>query len=236
MRVFEKLNSNNYNPHDFNNNVNYFIGGNPITSFNKESKFPNIHPTVFIGSFSSIIGDVTISENVFIACNAVIRADEGTPFFIGVNTNIQDGVILHGLEDGKVNVDSKEYSIYISDNVSCAHGALIHGPCLLHSKCFISFNSIVFNATIGKNTYVSPNAIVTGGVIVADNKFIPPSMIVDTQEIADTLPQLPKDKEDFSETVRKINKEFPASYTTMFGSARCSCGLCYNPSKIMNNF
>lgn len=232
MKTFKQLNSSSCSPHGPNNTLNYFIGGNPITSFNKEIKFPNIDPTVFVGPFSSIIGDVTISENVFIACNAVIRADEGTPFFIGANTNIQDGVILHGLEEGKVTVNSKKYSIYISDNVSCAHGSIIHGPCLLHSNCFISFNAIIFNAIIGENTYVSPNSIVTGGVTIANNRFVPPSMVVDTQEIADSLPLLPKDKEEFSSNVRNINREFPSSYTTMFGASRCSCGLSYNPSSL----
>ena len=89
----------------------HFIASNPPTAFNPRSIYPRIHKTAYVGPFSSIIGDVTIGENVFIAPNVSIRADEGTPFHIGSNTNIQDGVILHGLKHGRVLHDGKEYSI-----------------------------------------------------------------------------------------------------------------------------
>src|SRR4051812_43448970 len=98
----------------------HFIGPNPVTSFNPKSINPSIDPTSFVGPFSTVIGDVTIRKNVFIAPNVSIRADEGTPFYIGSNTNIQDGVILHGLRDARVIVDGKKYSIFIGKNVSCA--------------------------------------------------------------------------------------------------------------------
>ncbi|GAA3325448.1 hypothetical protein GCM10020331_057390 [Ectobacillus funiculus] len=35
-----------------------------------------------------------ITDNVYVAPNVSIRADEGTPFYIGSNTNLQDGVIF----------------------------------------------------------------------------------------------------------------------------------------------
>jgi carbon dioxide concentrating mechanism protein CcmM len=104
----------------------YFIGANPATSFNPESIFPSIDATASIGPFSTIIGDVIIKENVFIAPSVTIRADEGSPFFIGPNRNLQDGVILHGLNEGRVTVNDKKFSIYIGNNVSCAHGCIIH--------------------------------------------------------------------------------------------------------------
>ncbi|KRE59911.1 hypothetical protein [Paenibacillus sp. Soil750] len=75
--------------------------------------------------YSSVVGDVTLSKNVYIAPNATLRADEGTPFYIGENTNIQDGVVLHGLAHEYILVDSKKYSIYLANSVSIAHGALI---------------------------------------------------------------------------------------------------------------
>lgn len=64
----------------------HFIAPNPPTSFNPRSVRPRIHSTAYVGPFSSIIGDVFIGENVFFAPNASIRADEGTPFYIGPNT------------------------------------------------------------------------------------------------------------------------------------------------------
>lgn len=69
--------------------------------------------TVFISPFSSVIDDVRIKDNVYVDPNVSIRTDEGTPFYISSNTNIQDGVILHDLLNKFVSVDDKKYSIYI---------------------------------------------------------------------------------------------------------------------------
>jgi carbon dioxide concentrating mechanism protein CcmM len=63
---------------------------------------PKIDPTAYIHSFSNIIGDIRIGANVTVAPGTSIRADEGHPFYIGAGTNVQDGVIIHGLEQGRV--------------------------------------------------------------------------------------------------------------------------------------
>ncbi|MEO1693592.1 MAG: carbon dioxide-concentrating mechanism protein CcmM, partial [Cyanobacteria bacterium J06631_6] len=62
----------------------------PPTPWSTDLAEPQIHETAFVHSFSHIIGDVEISSNVIIAPGSSVRADEGTPFFIGENTNIQD--------------------------------------------------------------------------------------------------------------------------------------------------
>jgi len=162
-------------------NVNtHFIAPNPPCSFNPNSIYPCIDTTVYVGSFSSIIGDVTIQKNVFIASNVSIRADEGFPFFIDSDTNIQDGVILHGLAHSRVKNKNKEYSIYIGKHVSCAHGCIIHGPCMIGDNVFVGFNAIVFNAIIGDNCYISTNVLVTDGVIVDSISFASSLLLYDT--------------------------------------------------------
>jgi carbon dioxide concentrating mechanism protein CcmM len=208
-----------------------FIGPNPRTSFNPESIAPSIDPSSFVGPFSTVIGDVTIRKNVFIAPNVSIRADEGTPFHIGSDTNIQDGVILHGLRDGRVCVEGREFSIFIGNKVSCAHGCIVHGPCKLENHVFIGFNAIVYNAIVGEGSYISTNALVTGGVVIAPNRFVPQGSIIDTQIEADALRPVPTSQEEFANEVLHVNREFPAAYSLMFGSIRCSCGLaCDHPS------
>ncbi|MBM7614931.1 LbetaH domain-containing protein [Alkaliphilus hydrothermalis] len=218
-------------------NVNaVFIGSNPVTSFIPYSYFPQIHPSVYIGPFTSIIGAVFIRENVFIAPSTTIRADEGYPFYIGRNTNIQDGVIFHGLKGQRISVKDRLYSIYVGDRVSCAHGCTIHGPCFIGNNCFIGFNAIVFDAILEEGVYVSANAVVTGGVTVAKNKFVPPGASIDSQEKADALSIAPADKEAFVEEVQRVNSEFPPSYSLLFGKNRCSCGLaCDRPVSCTSN-
>lgn len=209
-------------------NCPHVIMKNPVTEFNLTSTYPNIHPSVFIGPFSSIIGDVTIEENVFIACNAVIRCDEGSPFFIGKNTNIQDGVILHGLAKEKVLVNNEKFSIYIGNSVTCSHGSIIHGPCCIHDNVFVGFNSIVFFAIIGEGTYISPNSLVSGSVKIAPNKFIPSGAVINSQEKADALDDISDSQKALSIDVQKSNSEFPSAYKLLLDKNQCSCGLNYN--------
>lgn len=207
-----------------------FIGPNPITSFSPYAYCPNIHPSSFVGPFSSIIGAVIVDENVFIAPSASIRADEGYPFYIGKNTNLQDGVILHGLKDERVGVKGKLYSIYIGNNVTCAHDSIVHGPCYVGDNCFIGFKAIVFNAILEEGVYVSSNSLVTNGITIPERRFVPPGASIDSQEKADALNRVPADKEAFAQEVIRVNTEFPQSYSLSFGYYRCSCGLaCDEP-------
>lgn len=211
-------------------NINaHFIAPNPITSFNPKSVRPSIDSSAYVGPFSSIIGDVTVRENIFIAPIVSIRADEGFPFYIDSDTNIQDGVILQGLEHGRVIHEEKEYSIYIGRHVSCTHGCIIHGPCKIEDHVFVGFNSIVLNAIIGHGCYISINALVTGGIRVGPNRFVPVGAIIDTQEKANALGSVPKSEREFAEEVQHVNNEFPGAYSLMFGATRCSCGLTCDP-------
>ncbi|MCP1144891.1 carbonate dehydratase [Lysinibacillus endophyticus] len=205
-----------------------FISPNPITSFNPVPRYPKIDKTAFISQFSSVIGDVTIRDNVYVAPNVSIRADEGTPFYIGSNTNLQDGVVLHGLLDKRIWKGKEKYSIYIGNEVSIAHGALVHGPCYIGNNVFVGFHAIVFNAIVGEGTYISTNAVVTNGVRIAPNRFIPPGATIDTQEKADALSRIPEDREEFAREVQRVNQEFPPSYHHSFGKNRCSCGVAYD--------
>ncbi len=220
-------------------NINaHFIAPNPTTSFNPKSVYPMIDSTAYIGPFSTIIGNVTIKKNVFISPNVSIRADEGFPIFIDSNTNIQDGVILHGLEHGRVENHDKEYSIYIGKHVSCAHGCLIHGPCKINDYVFVGFHATVLDAIIGEGCYVSINALITGNITVPPNRFIPVGAVIDTQEKADSLRLVSKSEIEFMREVQYVNNQFPEAYSRLFGSTKNSCSLTCdtcNPENCLNN-
>ncbi|CRK84913.1 carbonate dehydratase [Neobacillus massiliamazoniensis] len=205
-----------------------FISPNPITSFNPVQRFPKIDKTAIVSQFSSVIGDVYIKNNVYVAPNVSIRADEGTPFYIGSNTNLQDGVILHGLLNKRISVGRKYYSIFIGNEVTIAQGTLVHGPCYVGDKVFVGFKSIVYNAIVGRGTFIANNAVVTNGVRIPPNRFVPPGANIDSQEKADALSLVPKDNKEFAHEVQRVNQEFPSSYHLLFGKNRCSCGFAYN--------
>ena len=205
-----------------------FISPNPVTSFNPVERYPTIDDTAFISQFSSVIGDVYIRDNVYIAPNVTVRADEGTPFHIGSNVNLQDGVILHGLVDRRFPVGKRSYSIFIGNEVTVAHGALVHGPCFIGNNVFVGFKAIVYNAMVENGSFISYNAVVTNGVRIAPNRFVPPGAHIDTQEKADALSRVPNDSREFAIEVQRVNQEFPASYHLLLGNNRCSCGFAYN--------
>ncbi|SHJ63370.1 carbon dioxide concentrating mechanism protein CcmM [Clostridium cavendishii DSM 21758] len=223
-----------YNTLDHSNIYSYFISSNPITSFNPVSIYPTIHKTAFISPFSSIIGDVRICSEVFIGCNSTLRADEGTPFYIDHKTNIQDGVTLHGLKNMKFTVNEETYSIYIGKEVSIAHGALIHGPCIIGNNTFVGFNAIVFNSIVEDSCYIDLGAIITNGVRIPSNRYVPVGAIINTQEKANALGMISQNNEDFAKGVVKSNIELSQAYSLKFGDTRCNCGLSYNLNDLNN--
>ncbi|MDS9471447.1 carbonate dehydratase [Sporosarcina pasteurii] len=205
-----------------------YISPNPITPSNPVRYYPTIDESAYVSPFSSVIGNVYIHDNVFSAPNVSVRADEGTPFYIGSNVNLQDGVILHGLLDKRFSVGGGSYSIYLGNDVTIAHGALIHGPVYIGDDVFVGFKAIVYNAIVEEGAFISNNAVVTNGVHIAADRFVPPGAHVDTQEKADSLSFVPKDSEEFAVEVQRVNQEFPASYHLLLGENRCSCGIAYS--------
>ncbi len=47
---------------------------------------------------AAVDGFVIIGEHIFVATGASIHGDEGQHIFIGNDSNVQDGVVAHGLE------------------------------------------------------------------------------------------------------------------------------------------
>ncbi|BAY19134.1 ribulose bisphosphate carboxylase small chain [Nostoc sp. HK-01] len=184
----------------------------PPTPWSKSLAEPEIHETSFVHSFSNIIGDVRIGANVIVAPGTSIRADEGTPFHIGEKTNIQDGVVIHGLEQGRVvGDDGEEYSVWVGNNASLTHMALIHGPAYVGDNCFIGFRSTVFNARVGKGCIVMMHALIQD-VEIPSGKYVPSGAIITSQQQADRLPDVQDQDEQFAHHVVGINQALRAGY------------------------
>jgi len=184
----------------------------PPTPWSKSLAEPQIHDTAYVHSFSNIIGDVRIGANVLVAPGTSIRADEGTPFFIGENSNIQDGVVIHGLEKGRVvGDDGKQYSVWIGDNTSITHMALIHGPAYVGDNCFVGFRSTVFNAKLGNGCIVGMHALVQD-VEVPPGRYVPSGAVITKQQQADQLPEVKDEDEKFASHVIGVNDALRKGY------------------------
>ena len=184
----------------------------PPTPWSTNLAQPKIHETAYVHSFSNIIGDVRIDANVLIAPGTYIRADEGSPFYIGANTNIQDGVVIHGLERGRVvGDDQNPYSVWIGKNASITHKALIHGPAYVGDDCFIGFRSTVFNARIGKGCIVMMHVLIQD-VEVPPGKYVPSGSVIVNQQQADRLPDVQQADLQFASHVVGINEALRTGY------------------------
>ncbi len=184
----------------------------PPTPWSSGLAEPSIHPTAYAHAFSNIIGDVRIGENVMIAPGTSIRADEGTPFVIGANSNIQDGVVIHGLEQGRVVGDDNEpYSVWVGDNTSLTHMALIHGPAYVGDDCFIGFRSTVFNAKVNNGCIVMMHALIQD-VEIPPGKFVPSGSIITSQHQADRLSDVQPADRKFASHVISINDSLRSGY------------------------
>lgn len=165
----------------------------------------------FISSKATLIGKVIIEEGVFIGPNVCLRADEGNPFKICKGTNIQDGVVLHGLLNQYVEAEEMKFSVYIGSHCTIAHQALIHGPTKIGKKTFVGFRAIIHNSIIGRNCHIGFGAIIKG-VIIPDGIEVPDGMVVNNQNIVKTLkPSLPE-MHHFNKEVVDYNKSLVPRY------------------------
>jgi carbon dioxide concentrating mechanism protein CcmM len=184
----------------------------PPTPWSKNLAEPKIDDSAYVHSFSNLIGDVKVGANVLIAPGTSIRADEGNPFYIGTGSNIQDGVVIHGLEQGRViGDDSKEYSVWIGEKSCITHLALIHGPAYVGNNCFIGFRSTIFNARVGEGCIVMMHALVQD-VEIPPGKYVPSGAVITNQQQADRLPDVQGEDREFAAHLVQINEALTAGY------------------------
>lgn len=102
----------------------------------------------YIAPNATVIGEVTLGDNVSIWYGAVLRGDSGA-ITIGEGTNIQDNAVLHEETN-------------IGKNCTIGHGAIVHG-CTVGDGCIIGMGAVVLNgAVLGDNCLVGAGAVVTG--------------------------------------------------------------------------
>ncbi|WP_410509523.1 carbonic anhydrase [Methanosarcina hadiensis] len=178
------------------------IRANAVTPWNPIPAEPVIDPTAYIHPQASVIGNVTIGASVMVSPMASIRSDEGMPIFVGDESNVQDGVVLHALEtideEGEpveknlVEVGGKKYAVYIGERVSLAHQAQVHGPASVGNDTFVGMQAFVFKAKVGNNCVLEPTSAVIG-VTIPDGRYVSAGTIVTTQAEADDLPEITDD-------------------------------------------
>lgn len=172
---------------------------------------PLVARSAYVHPAATLIGRVVVGDRAHIAADTSVRADEGAPFHIGSNTNLQDGVVLHALKDKRVMVAGEPWAIYVGKNVSIAHDALVHGPCYIGDETFVGFKAVVHDSVVGAHCFIGIGAIVVG-VEIPDSKFVPHGRIVDSADAVDALPHVSEAHNEFNEDVVEVNRGLAVAY------------------------
>ncbi len=117
---------------------------------------PTIDGSAFVHPESVIIGDVRIGARSSIWPCAVLRGDEGH-ISIGSSTSIQDGAVIHTIEESPTTVGDE-----------CVIGHIVHlEGCVIESGSLVGSGSVVLHrAVVRSGALVGANAVVPNGMEV----------------------------------------------------------------------
>lgn len=111
---------------------------------------------VFMAPTATIIGDVTLGEEVSIWFGAVLRGDSDK-ITVGARSNIQDNAVIH--------CDPNEPAI-IGEECIIGHCAIVHGATLANNVLVGMNATVLNNADIGEFSIIGANALVPAGTVI----------------------------------------------------------------------
>lgn len=111
---------------------------------------------------ATILGNVTIAPLASFWFNVVVRGDVA-PISIGQRVNVQDGSIIH--------CDSGVPS-FIEDDVTIAHGAIVHGMRVGRGSLIGMRATLLGRTKIGQECLIAAGAVVPPGLEVPDRMLV----------------------------------------------------------------
>ncbi|MDP9198665.1 MAG: gamma carbonic anhydrase family protein [Pseudomonadota bacterium] len=125
---------------------------------------PAIGSRVWIDPAATVIGRVTLADDVSIWPGAVLRGDVNR-IEIGARTSIQDGSILHVASDRLAGEGG--IPLIVGDDCTVGHRVILHA-CTIRRRCLIGMGAILMDGAV-----VGDEAIVGAGSLVPAGKLIP---------------------------------------------------------------
>ena len=136
---------------------------------------PNIAMSAYVAPSASIIGKAVLADHSSVWFGATLRGDNET-ISIGVNSNVQDGTIMH---------TDPGFPLMVGANVSIGHQAMLHG-CIVGEGSLIGIQAVVLNAAIiGKGCLVGAGAVVTERKVFGDGMLILGAPAREVRELTD---------------------------------------------------
>jgi len=124
---------------------------------------PRIGQRVFVGAHTTVLGDVTLSDDTSIWFQCTVRGDVNW-IRIGPRSNIQDHCCLH--------VTNGTWPLVIEEEVSVAHGVTLHG-------CAVRWGALIgMSSTIMDGAEIGEGCLVAAGSLVRERFVAPPHTLV----------------------------------------------------------
>jgi len=120
---------------------------------------PTLGERVYIDPAATVIGNVTLGDDVSVWPGAVVRGDMHR-ITVGNRSNIQDTAVLHITHASDFNPGG--WPLTIGENVIVGHGAILHG-------CSLGDYILVGNGAI-----INDGAVVENEVIIGAGTVVPP--------------------------------------------------------------
>ena len=143
--------------------------------FEFEGKRPSIGKGSYIAPEATIIGDVTLGEDCYVAAGARLRGDWGK-ITIGAGSNIQDNCIIHAYPGGETILGPRSH---------IGHGSIFHTP-KLGEHVVVGMGAIIMDdVTIGDGCLIAAAALVTAKTVIPPNKLVvgmPAKIVADLSE------------------------------------------------------
>jgi phenylacetic acid degradation protein len=133
----------------------------PIYSF--EGKTPCISPEAFVHPTAVIIGRVTIGDNCFIGPGAVLRGDWGE-IIVEEGSNVQDNAVIHVRPEETCYLGANSHvghgailhGCRLEGHVLVGMGAVINDGVLLREGCLVASGSVVLSGVqVDRRTMVA---------------------------------------------------------------------------------
>jgi phenylacetic acid degradation protein len=123
---------------------------------------PVVDPSSFVHPTATLIGDVIVGPNCYIAPGASMRGDFGR-LVMHEGGNLQDNCVVHGFP----NADT-----VLEQDAHIGHGAILHG-CTIGRNAMIGMSAVIMDgAEIGADSFIAALAFVKA------NFKVPPRTLV----------------------------------------------------------
>ncbi len=123
-----------------------------------DGKKPQVAPGAFIAPTATLIGDVIVEEGASIWFGAVLRGDFGR-ITVRKGSSVQDNVVVHVIPENET---------MIGENVTVAHGAVLHG-CKVEKGAVVGMSAVLQDFCL-----IGEEAMVAAGSVVPSNMEVPP--------------------------------------------------------------